>query len=50
MGIAVFAFDFEGSGDSDGDYISLGVKVSEDVEVAISFLKKSMNFGKPLYF
>ena len=41
LNITVFAFDFSGSGKSDGDYISLGWHESDDVECVINFLKKT---------
>ena len=41
MNISVFAFDFCGSGKSDGDYISLGYHETEDVITVINYLKNS---------
>ena len=41
LNITVFAFDFSGSGKSEGDYISLGWHESDDVECVINFLKKT---------
>jgi pimeloyl-ACP methyl ester carboxylesterase len=38
-GIAVLALDFAGSGHSDGDYVTLGVREVDDVECAIAFLR-----------
>jgi alpha/beta superfamily hydrolase len=33
LGLAVFAFDFAGSGKSDGEYVSLGYYEREDLMV-----------------
>jgi fermentation-respiration switch protein FrsA (DUF1100 family) len=41
MNITVFAFDFCGSGRSDGDYISLGYYEKEDVKTIINYLRYS---------
>ena len=41
MNISVFAFDFCGSGKSDGEYISLGYYEKEDVVTIINYLKNS---------
>jgi hypothetical protein len=41
LNITVFAFDFSGSGKSEGDYISLGWHESDDVDCVINFLKKT---------
>ena len=41
LNITVFAFDFSGSGKSEGEYISLGWHESNDVECVINFLKKT---------
>ena len=38
-GIAVLALDFSGSGHSDGEYVTLGVREVDDVEEAIKFLR-----------
>lgn len=35
LGATLFAFDFAGSGQSDGDYVSLGVFEKEDLQVHI---------------
>lgn len=40
MNITVFAFDFTGSGLSDGKHVSLGFYEKEDVKVVISHLRK----------
>lgn len=37
-GMSVFAFDFSGSGKSDGEYISLGVFEKFDVETVVAYL------------
>ena len=39
MGISVFAFDFAGSGMSEGKYISLGYYESMDVRTVVNFLR-----------
>ncbi len=39
-GINVFAFDFSGSGLSDGEYISLGYHEKDDLKVVIDFVEK----------
>ena len=39
--ITVFAFDFAGCGKSEGEYISLGLKESDDVECIINYLLKT---------
>jgi pimeloyl-ACP methyl ester carboxylesterase len=39
-GASVFAFDFSGSGRSDGDFISLGVNESDDIEDVIAHLRR----------
>ena len=44
-GINVFAFDFSGCGQSEGDYISLGWHEKEDVRCAIDFLEKLPGVG-----
>ena len=41
MNISVFAFDFCGSGKSDGEYISLGYYEKEDVHTVIEYLRNS---------
>lgn len=37
-GLSLFAFDFSGSGRSDGEYISLGVNEKHDVETVVDYL------------
>ncbi len=39
-GIAVMALDFAGSGRSDGDYVSLGVREVDDVASVIEYLRE----------
>lgn len=39
MNIAVFAFDFCGSGRSDGEYISLGYHEKDDVQTVLNYLR-----------
>ena len=41
LNITVFAFDFSGCGQSQGDYISLGWYEREDVESVIEYLRKT---------
>lgn len=45
MGVALFAFDFSGCGESDGDYVSLGLHESEDLAVVVSHLAKDPRCG-----
>ena len=42
MNITVFAFDFSGSGQSDGEYISLGYYEKEDVTTVLKYLKQTV--------
>lgn len=39
LGVAVFAFDFAGSGKSDGDYVSLGYYEREDLSCIVAHLR-----------
>ena len=39
LGLAVFAFDFAGSGKSDGDYVSLGYYEREDLSCIVAHLR-----------
>jgi len=39
--MTLFAFDFAGSGLSDGDYVSLGYYEREDLEVVVNYLRDS---------
>lgn len=41
--IALFAFDFSGSGMSHGDYVSLGYWERDDLEIIIRFLKEGLH-------
>eukprot|EP01017_Pseudomicrothorax_dubius_P022708 TRINITY_DN24542_c0_g1_i2.p1 TRINITY_DN24542_c0_g1~~TRINITY_DN24542_c0_g1_i2.p1 ORF type:complete len:355 (+),score=69.68 TRINITY_DN24542_c0_g1_i2:132-1196(+) len=41
IGIIVCAFDFAGTGHSEGDYVSLGVNEPDDVEAVINHLRTS---------
>jgi pimeloyl-ACP methyl ester carboxylesterase len=41
LGVAVFAFDFAGSGKSDGDYVSLGFYEREDLACIIAHLRST---------
>ena len=36
-----FTFDFSGCGLSDGEYISLGVHESDDLEIVVNYLRNS---------
>ena len=38
MGLAIFTFDFGGSGLSDGKYITIGVKETEDLDIIMESL------------
>mmetsp|Transcript_58229 Transcript_58229/g.138690 ORF Transcript_58229/g.138690 Transcript_58229/m.138690 type:complete len:438 (+) Transcript_58229:129-1442(+) len=40
-GVSLFAFDFAGCGQSDGDYVSLGCHEESDVELVINYLLNS---------
>mmetsp|Transcript_41100 Transcript_41100/g.87389 ORF Transcript_41100/g.87389 Transcript_41100/m.87389 type:complete len:301 (+) Transcript_41100:165-1067(+) len=40
QGIAVMALDFAGSGNSDGDYVTLGVNEVDDVEDVVKWLRE----------
>ena len=46
IGIACFCFDFSGSGQSDGDIVTLGLNEKQDVIDACSFLTKSFDIKK----
>lgn len=39
LGVAVFAFDFAGSGKSDGEYVSLGYNEREDLSCVVAHLR-----------
>jgi len=41
LGVAVFAFDFAGSGQSDGEYVSLGFYEREDLMCVIAHLRNT---------
>jgi alpha/beta superfamily hydrolase len=40
MEISVVSFDFSGSGNSDGQYVSLGYYEQDDLEAVVSYLRK----------
>lgn len=40
FGVAVMALDFSGSGRSDGDFVSLGVREVDDCEAAVAWLRE----------
>uniref|UniRef100_A0A7S1UKW3 AB hydrolase-1 domain-containing protein n=1 Tax=Phaeomonas parva TaxID=124430 RepID=A0A7S1UKW3_9STRA len=44
LGACVCAFDFAGCGHSQGEYVSLGVRESEDVHVVVEFLTRQGQF------
>lgn len=46
VGISVFCFDFSGSGDSDGEYVSLGFHEKDDLSAAIEFLRTNYKIHK----
>jgi pimeloyl-ACP methyl ester carboxylesterase len=41
LDFSVFAFDFSGSGRSEGEYVSLGFYESEDLRAVVDFLRLS---------
>jgi dienelactone hydrolase len=41
MEISVVAFDFSGSGNSDGQYVSLGYYEQDDLEAVVAYLRKN---------
>lgn len=45
MNITVLAFDFSGSGRSEGEYISLGYYEKEDVDTVLKYLKQTVTFN-----
>ena len=45
-GINLFVFDFAGSGLSEGEYITLGYREAEDLDVIIQFIEKLPGVGK----
>ena len=38
--ISLVTFDFRGTGNSDGDFITLGEREKEDIEVVVDYLSK----------
>ena len=40
LGVTLLAFDFSGSGMSDGEYVSLGAYEKDDLDVVIEYLRK----------
>ena len=45
QGINVFSFDFSGCGNSDGDWVSLGLKEQDDLAAVIDYLKQTDTFS-----
>jgi dipeptidyl aminopeptidase/acylaminoacyl peptidase len=45
-GVAVLCFDFSGCGNSEGDYISLGMHEKDDVARAIDFVRSQFHIGR----
>lgn len=45
-GVAVLCFDFAGCGNSEGDYISLGMHEKDDVARAIEFVRQRFKVGR----
>jgi pimeloyl-ACP methyl ester carboxylesterase len=45
-GVAVLCFDFAGCGNSEGDYISLGMHEKDDVARAIEFVRARFHVGR----
>ncbi|CAD7928688.1 unnamed protein product [Amoebophrya sp. A120] len=45
LGFSLFAFDFSGSGNSDGDYVSLGFYEREDLHTVVTHLREQDNVG-----
>lgn len=43
LGVTLFAFDFTGSGLSDGEYVSLGFFEREDLKAVVHYLRESGN-------
>lgn len=39
-------FDFSGSGYSEGNFITLGIKESDDVEKVVNYLKTNYKIGR----
>lgn len=46
IGVATFCFDFSGSGESEGDLVTLGINEKDDVVAVVEFLHKSFNIDK----
>ena len=46
MGINVFCFDFAGCGQSEGEFITLGVRESEDLKIVVQFLKEELKVNE----
>jgi pimeloyl-ACP methyl ester carboxylesterase len=45
-GVSVLCFDFAGCGNSEGDYISLGMHEKDDVARAIDFVRERFHIGR----
>ena len=45
-GVSVFCFDFSGSGNSDGEFVTLGMKEKTDVADVVKFLADNYDIGE----
>ena len=45
-GIHYFSFDFSGSGNSDGEYISLGVRETDDLGSVIKYIREKLGISQ----
>lgn len=45
-GITLFAFDFSGCGNSEGEWVTLGWKEKDDLKAVITYLKTLPSVGK----
>ena len=48
--LSLCTFDFPGNGKSEGTYVTLGIKETDDTNLIINFLKKTYQIGKKKYF
>ena len=49
-GVSVLCFDFSGCGNSEGDFISLGLLEQDDVESAIAYLKAKHGINRVVLY